>query len=102
MEEMDREQDSSWLLGGWNFLWVPTLISAARYCSAAAVWAHLLLADGVPWCQGDLFSKELQIHSGKPDQQVGKTTLMPPSKIPVHHCQISGMPTPEQVPPDTL
>lgn len=70
MEEMGREEDSSWLLGGWNFLWVPTLLSTARYCSAAAVRAHLLLVDGVPWYQGDLFSKELQILSGRPDQQV--------------------------------
>lgn len=74
---MDREQDSSWFLGGWNFLCVPTLISAATYCSAVAVQAHPLLVDGVLWCQGDLFSKELKIHSGRPDQQVAKTTLMP-------------------------
>lgn len=77
-------------------------LSAGRYCAAVTVEIRLLLVDGVPWCQGDLFNKELQIHSWRPEEQGTKTTLMSPLKIPVHLCQISDMPTIGKVPPDIL
>lgn len=93
-----RTPPGSWV-DGTSFGYHVDICSKVLYCCGSA--GHPLLVDGVLWCQGDLFSKELQIHSGRPDQQVAKTTLMPPSKILVYRCQISGMPTTEQVPPDT-
>lgn len=72
MEEMVKET-GLFLVPGWmQSLWLSTLNLQHDTVLKLTDWVYFLWVGGVPRCQGVLFSKELQIHIWRPEQEVAK------------------------------